>query len=96
MFRTKRISNSRQLDEEIKTVTGNLAFIHPKDEAYEVVAANLNRLYEIRDLTTKSRISPDTVAIIAANLLGIGLILRYEELDVISTKAMSFVMKGRV
>lgn len=96
MFNAKRISKREQLDEEIQTVISNLAFIHPKDEDYETVAANLERLYTIRGLKTKNRVSPDTIAIIAANLLGIGLILHYEKLDVISTKAMSFVMKGRV
>ena len=41
-------------------------------------------------------ISPDTVAIISANLLGIVLILNHERLNIISSKAMSFVIKGRV
>jgi len=42
------------------------------------------------------RVSPDTILIVAGNLLGILLILKYEELNIITTKAMSFVIKGRV
>ena len=41
-------------------------------------------------------IKPDTIALIAANLLGIGLILSYEKLNVITSKALGFVIRGRV
>ena len=47
-------------------------------------------------LKTEWKISPDTLVIVAANLLGIILILKYEQLDIISSKALSFVIKGRV
>lgn len=36
---------------------------------------------------------PETVALLAANLIGIGAILGHERLNVISTKALSFVTK---
>lgn len=42
------------------------------------------------------KVSPDTLLIVGANLLGIVLILYYEKLDIISTKALGFVIKGRV
>lgn len=42
------------------------------------------------------KVSSDTILIVAGNLLGILLILKYEQLDIITTKAMSFVLKGRV
>jgi hypothetical protein len=41
-------------------------------------------------------VSPDTIAVVAGNLLGIILILGYEKADVITTKALGFVLKGRV
>lgn len=54
-------------------------------------------LYEKRQkIGDKPKISPDTIAIIAGNLLGIGLILSYEKLNVITTKALGFVLRGRV
>lgn len=96
MFKTKRISKLKQLDMEIESVTESLMDIKPFDERYEKIVNNLDRLYEVRNLTVKNKVSADTIAMIGANLLGIGLILKFEQLDVISTKAMSFVMKGRV
>ena len=45
---------------------------------------------------TKVVISPDTLLIVGANLLGILLILNYEKLDIMSSKAVSFILKARV
>ena len=42
------------------------------------------------------KISPDTLLVVAGNLAGILLILKIEKLDVIATKAIGFVLKGRV
>lgn len=41
-------------------------------------------------------ISPDTILIVAGNLAGIILILGYEKMDIITSKALNFVLKGRV
>ena len=42
------------------------------------------------------KVSPDTILIIVGNLAGILLILKYEKLDIITSKALGFVIKGRV
>ena len=39
------------------------------------------------------RVSPDVLATIAANLAGIGLIIGHERVNVIASKALSFVTK---
>ena len=48
------------------------------------------------ELRNKRRISPDTIAIIGGNLLGILLILEHERSHVIATKALGFIIRGRV
>ena len=45
---------------------------------------------------TKVVFSPDTLLIVGANLLGILLILNYEKLDIVSSKAVNFILKARV
>jgi hypothetical protein len=47
-------------------------------------------------LAGKPRIKPDTWLIVAGNLAGIVLILKHEQLNVISTKALGFILRGRV
>lgn len=47
-------------------------------------------------MKTSWRVTPDTLVLAITNLLGILLILNFEKLDIVRTKAMGFVMKGRV
>ena len=42
------------------------------------------------------KLTPDTILIAVTNLAGIALILNFEKLDIVRSKAMSFVLKGRV
>ena len=44
----------------------------------------------------KWKFSPDTLLVVAGNLVGILLILNFERLDIVRSKAISFVLKGRV
>ena len=42
------------------------------------------------------KISPDTLLVVGGNLLGILLILNFEKADIVTSKALGFVLKGRV
>jgi hypothetical protein len=70
--------------------------VQPDSGEYTAITSNLEKLYKAKGEDTPCRIKPDTIAIVAGNLLGILLILKYEELNIITTKALSFVIKGRV
>ena len=45
---------------------------------------------------SKKRVSMDTVVTVVGSLVGIGIIIWHEKADVITTKALGFVLKGRV
>ena len=55
----------------------------------------LERLYAMKKANKSSRVSPDALVAVAGNLLGIGLILQHERLHVVTSKALSFVMKTK-
>lgn len=59
---------------------------------------DLNRKYmaysEMLNKTLK--FTPDTLLVVTGNLAGILLILNFEKIDIVRSKAMSFVLKGRV
>jgi hypothetical protein len=42
------------------------------------------------------KITPDTILVVGGNLAGILLILNFEKMDIVRSKAMSFVLKGRL
>ena len=58
----------------------------------------LNRKYQAySDMMKPSwTITPDTILVAATNLLGIVLVLNFEKFDIIRSKAIAFVLKGRV
>lgn len=58
----------------------------------------LRHSLEEYDKLSKSNweISPDTLLVVAGNLVGILLILNFEKMDIVRSKAIGFVLKGRV
>jgi serine kinase of HPr protein (carbohydrate metabolism regulator) len=55
----------------------------------------LTELNAIKATNAKNAISKDTLATIGANLFGIWLILHYERVNLVGSKALSFVQKLR-
>lgn len=84
------------LQEAIDSALNAMSKLEPSSDEYSAIASNLEKLYRARDLEVSRGISPDTIAIIAGNLFGIGLILGYEKMNVITSKAIGFVIRGRV
>jgi hypothetical protein len=84
------------LEKEIDSVIFEMSTLNPADDKYAIMADNLEKLLKMKSCDKKATISPDTIAIIAGNLLGIILILGYEKANVITSKALGFVLKGRV
>ena len=84
------------LEKEINSVLAIMATWEPSSPEYTAMTKNLEVLYKARNEEKTRKIKPDTVLVVAANLLGIILILGYEETNIIRSKAMSFVLKGRV
>ena len=90
--RDKRTELEKEIDKQVKTLRCNPA----GSEEYNAALKALEKLYSFREDKSKKRISADTIAIVAGNLLGIILILTYEKTNVIATKALGFVLRGRV
>lgn len=83
------------LEKEIEAILLDMKDMDINSDEYEVALNHLSTLYEINLKEKKWNVSPDTMAVVVANLLGIILILKHEELNVITSKAMNFVIKGR-
>ena len=67
----------------------------PHGEEYDKVSDQYAKLTKLHNETlSKKRVSPDAMAGAATNLAGILLILNYEHAHVMTSKAVSFVMKN--
>lgn len=84
------------LEKEIDRILKEAEYLSPDSEKYSAVTENIERLCKAKSYEKSRSVSPDTIAVIAGNLLGIALILGYEQSHVITSKALNFVLKGRV
>lgn len=96
MIPITKIIKPNKLDMEIDSLLEELKYHEKDSKEYAQIVNQLEKLVKMKDIGRNHRIKPDTVAQVAANLAGIGLILNYEKLGIITTKAMSFVIKGRL
>jgi hypothetical protein len=91
---TKRESESK-LDAEIDSLLAKLSESTDAAE-YDAILERITKLHKLKPEDRSKRVSPDTVLVVVANLIGIFWIARYEKENVIKSKeAMKFVMKPR-
>lgn len=84
------------IDPVIETLISEMSGYDASDELYSQAAANLKILMEAKAVEPKpSRVSPETLAIIAGNLAGIVMILAFEKNGIITSRAFSLVTRTR-
>ena len=96
MIKFTKKDKRTNLEKEIDDVLKEMELLDKDSTEYRSRVASLERLYKAKSLDTNRKISPDTAAIVAGNLLGIIVILTFEKANVITSKALGFVLKGRV
>ncbi|QBZ73590.1 hypothetical protein SEA_ROSAASANTEWAA_26 [Streptomyces phage RosaAsantewaa] len=95
MLNLKKTNDPTPLDAEIDRLLNRLSEIAPDSDEYAKTNEQLIKLYKLNeDTNSKKRVSPDALAQVAGSLAGIVLILGYERAGIITSKAMSFVMKS--
>jgi hypothetical protein len=87
MFASKK---NAIVQKEMDRLVLELESLAPDD--YEVTLSRLTVLNKLKDQTPEP-LSPNTIVMGGVNLLGIAMIIRHEQLNVIATKALSFVTK---
>lgn len=84
------------LEIEIERLLSVLTDEDPDTDKYNKVADQLSKLYKLKEIDSKKRVSPDALAAAATNLAGILLIVNFEHAHAMTSKAVSFVMKNAV
>jgi hypothetical protein len=95
MFSLKFNREPSQLDHAIATLLSDMEGYAPETPEYKTMLARLTKLYKLKALDRPERVSKDTVALVVGNLAGILLITHYEQIHVVTSKAVSFVIKPR-
>lgn len=82
-----------KLDEAIDAALIELADISPTHQDYPEIMKKIQELYKLKEQNSPKRVTPDTLLLVGGNLAGILMILHYEHLHVIGSKALGFVLK---
>ena len=91
MFSKKPSPEETELNTEITRVLAVLARCEPDSEEYTAAVTNLSVLYAQKENIPSYRVSPDMVATVVANLLGIVLVVGHERANVIGGQAIKFI-----
>jgi hypothetical protein len=85
------------ITKEVDEIISIMATTDRGSDKYKQLAGNLETLMKVRSsYKDPSRVDVNTLAIVVGNLLGIAIIVGYEQSHIITTKALGFVLKGRV
>jgi hypothetical protein len=96
MFRRNPSKVPQDLDAVIEALLKQMAEDDPKTKEYAAMADQLSKLMAMKkEVNSGLTISADTWALIAANLVGILIIVTYEQAGhVITTKALGMLRKA--
>lgn len=83
------------VDEHITTVLTEMKHQGPGSEEYPKLMSLLERLYKLKMEHNREPVSSDTIAMVAGNLMGILLIVAYEQKHVMTSKAFSHINRPK-
>lgn len=95
MFQKPQSSNAKGLETTIDTLISEMAGHEGSTEEYTKMADNLETLYKLKAEEAPDRIKLDTIAVVAGNLLGILIIVGFEKSHVMTSKALSSLLKPK-
>lgn len=95
LIKFSKLDMRTKLEKEIDNLLDEMSLIKPSSEEYKKMTENLEMMYKAKSHERVRHISPDTIAVVAGNLAGLVLIMNFEKANVITTKALGFVIRGR-
>lgn len=85
-----------KLNNEINAVLNSMSVYGPDDPQYAKLMGHLKALNELQhSRKTARKVSPDQMALVIGNLAGVFAIISYEHLHVITSKALSLLVKAK-
>jgi hypothetical protein len=83
------------LDDEIHRIRTEMLEVDVYSEEYTTLLATFERLIRLQDANRSNRVSPDTMAIVCANILGILIIVGYEQGHVVASRGLQFLLRTK-
>ena len=96
MFEKEKARHDRMIESELERTISSLKMTPLIDSnEYAKLLRTAERLHEMLDKDTPSSVSKEVLLNVGANLLGIIMIIKHENVNVITSKALGFVTRTR-
>ena len=82
-------------DEPINRLLKAMDREEPESDEYAQLLEHVDRLTSLREKERSKRVKPDTIWIVAGNIVGILAIVAYEQKHVMASRGMNFIMKPK-
>ena len=92
--RPKKVEDVR-LEDAIIRILDDMEKVDPSTDEYATLLTQVERFYNLRTTQISKAVSPDVMATVLANLMGILVIVAYERTHVFASKAQNFVLKPK-
>lgn len=96
MFTPKKIEESSLLEQSIASAYNQLEAHDAGTEMYANILDKIERLEALRPKKKELSVSGDALVAAITNILGIGLVLNYEKLGVVTSKAFGLLVKSKM
>lgn len=90
---TKPTETESMLDAEIAKTLKKLKDLDETTKEYGELLDRIAKLHKLKLDEQPEKISPNSALLVAANVFGIVAIIHHERLQIITTKAMGFIIK---
>lgn len=93
---TKKTDDHPELTNAINAALAELQHHEPNSAPYAAIVEQIEKLHALKPETSGKPVSHDTLFTVAGNLAGILMILNFERVHVIASKALGFVIKTKI
>lgn len=93
--RTPKDDDSELLTPALTRILADMEMYGPESPEYPKLLKRLEKVMKLRKSKDKRWPSADTITLVVGNLLGILVIVSYEHVHVITTKAKDYVLKTK-
>ncbi len=84
-----------KFDQPIDAILVELRKENPESEKYSSLLVQLDRLTQLKDRERINKVSADTAWMVAGNLLGILVIVAYEQKHIMASRGMNFILRPK-
>lgn len=82
-------------DEPIDRVLAQMKDTDLNEEEFNTLMTHLERMNRLRLEDRARKVSPDTMAIVVGNLIGLVIIVGFERNNIITSKGLGFILRAK-